>query len=46
MSEPEVSRNADELEALVRELRQEIEHLREQLRQLRRNEHESPPHYR
>jgi hypothetical protein len=34
-----------ELEALLRELREEVVRLKEEIRQLRRESHEVPPHY-
>jgi uncharacterized small protein (DUF1192 family) len=36
----------DELEALIAKLRAEVERLQDELRQLRRRDHEAPPHYR
>ncbi len=35
----------EELEALLRELRDEVARLKEEIRQLRRENHEVPPHY-
>jgi prefoldin subunit 5 len=43
MSLPEPTR--EELEALLRELRDEVARLQEEIRQLRRESHEVPPHY-
>ncbi|MGA2293591.1 MAG: hypothetical protein ABSG24_00055 [Acidimicrobiales bacterium] len=35
----------EELEALLRELRDEVARLKEEIRQLRRENHDVPPHY-
>jgi len=43
-SEP-ASPSRDELEALVHELRDEVQRLKEELRRLRRRDSEVPPHY-
>jgi HEPN domain-containing protein len=41
MTEPTTA----ELEELLRELREEVVRLKEEIRQLRRDNHEVPPHY-
>ncbi len=43
MAEDEATR--EELEALVASLRAEVERLKDELRRLRRDSHEVPPHY-
>jgi uncharacterized small protein (DUF1192 family) len=43
VSDDETTR--EELEALVASLRAEIERLKDELRRLRRDSHEVPPHY-
>ena len=43
MGENEETR--EELEALIATLRKEIERLKDELRRLRRDTHEVPPHY-
>ena len=43
MDEHETTR--EELEALVATLRAEVERLKDELRRLRRDTHEVPPHY-
>ena len=35
----------DELEELVRNLREEVARLKEEIRRIRRDQHEVPPHY-
>lgn len=35
----------DELEELVRTLREEVARLKEEIRRIRRDQHEVPPHY-
>jgi ribosome recycling factor len=35
----------EELEALVRDLRDEVERLKEEIRRIRRQDSEVPPHY-
>lgn len=35
----------DELEELVRTLRDEVARLKEEIRRIRRDQHEVPPHY-
>jgi uncharacterized small protein (DUF1192 family) len=37
--------SVEELEALVRDLRDEVQRLKEELRRLRREDGEVPPHY-
>ena len=37
--------SVEELEALVRDLRDEVQRLKEELRRLRRQDSEVPPHY-
>jgi uncharacterized small protein (DUF1192 family) len=39
------SPSIEELEALVRDLRDEVQRLKEELRRLRRQDSEVPPHY-
>lgn len=43
VEQPALSR--DELEDLVRSLREEVARLREEIRRLRRDFHEVPPHH-
>ncbi|MHB8827458.1 MAG: hypothetical protein ACYC5Z_07325 [Acidimicrobiales bacterium] len=43
MAEDEATR--EELESLVASLRAEVERLKDELRRLRRDTHEVPPHY-
>jgi len=44
VSGPEVSR--EELEETILELRAEVERLRAEIRNIQRDRHEAPPHYR
>jgi ribosome recycling factor len=44
MSEP-TAPTLEELQELVRTLRAEVERLRNELRVVRRDHHETPPHY-
>jgi len=43
MEPEEITR--DELEELVRSLREEVARLKEEIRRIRRDQHEVPPHY-
>ena len=43
MEPEEITR--DELEQLVRTLREEVARLQEEIRRIRRDQHEVPPHY-
>jgi uncharacterized small protein (DUF1192 family) len=42
---PTTELSRDELEELIRSLRDEIQRLRAELQRVRRDTHETPPHY-
>ncbi|CAB4834660.1 MAG: DUF1192 family protein [Actinobacteria bacterium] len=44
-AEPIAELSRDELEELIRSLRDEIQRLRAELQRVRRDTHETPPHY-
>lgn len=44
-SKPDNELTREELEELVRMLREQVASLREELRRSRREQHETPPHY-